>query len=782
MAHRKLQQEVDRVFKKISEGLEIFDTYYERHENCTNNPSQRDKLESDLKREVKKLQRLREQIKTWQSSPEIKDKDALLDHRRSVEVAMEKYKAVEKASKEKAYSNISLKKSETLDPQERERRDVTNYLSQCVDELERQYDALQLEVDKLILLNKKKKTSNPANDDKKNKLKELQSRYRWHQQQMELALRLIANEELDPESVKSIQEDINYFVDSNMEPDFVEDETIYDGLNLDANEAIAHEVAASFAAQNNEDSEDEGSRDSTKLSRKEQRKLEREAKKAAKAAAKGDQDITSTVIPSSPNSAEEKPECSSQKRVVSSDISRESHSVSASPSPSPVLSFKAPSTAHTGPSSSGASHGDLGSSGKANESKPLEVVSKPDTLEATSHTHIHQSLNGITTSTLKPATLPVRPAGELKWATAAAQASEKEKKTNALSFSAVANTSNTGSTSNSVSNSVVNTPVVAKLALSNFVTIDKLASSPQSNDDRNDGLRKFADQKEFLGDLSGSKADLRGDLESTLSEFDFSEEDYETEVSEVDFDEEQPEHQLSADELNGQIDARAALSNSLAKDYELLTLPSGIQDFIVSSLLSRSNINNGTSNSKKSAYQAPCNFCSSRIEPIPQGVNPPSPLDAFRSSNQWDLTRASLFDDFTNIHDSDEDKFTKTLEKFRPLETFSLFYSYYFAISPLEHEIAALLLEERNWTVSKSGDRWFLRHGQPKFTSDNCEIADFKIFKLDDWAVVDKLNFKLEYETLKQPPVGFLDISRSQQLLQQLKQGVIGTNAQGVVA
>ena len=41
MAHRKLQQEIDRVFKKINEGLDIFDSYYERHESCTNNPSQK---------------------------------------------------------------------------------------------------------------------------------------------------------------------------------------------------------------------------------------------------------------------------------------------------------------------------------------------------------------------------------------------------------------------------------------------------------------------------------------------------------------------------------------------------------------------------------------------------------------------------------------------------------------------------------------------------------------------------------------------------------------------
>ena len=290
MAHRKLQQEVDRVFKKINECLEIFNSYYERHESCTNNPSQKDKLESDLKREVKKLQRLREQIKSWQSSPDIKDKDSLLDYRRSVEIAMEKYKAVEKASKEKAYSNISLKKSETLDPQERERRDISEYLSQMIDELERQYDSLQVEIDKLLLLNKKKKTSSTTNDEKKEQYKRFQARYRWHQQQMELALRLLANEELDPQDVKNVQDDINYFVESNQDPDFVEDETIYDGLNLQSNEAIAHEVAQYFASQNAEDNNtsdaNESLQDISKLSKKEQRKLEREAKKAAKLAAK----------------------------------------------------------------------------------------------------------------------------------------------------------------------------------------------------------------------------------------------------------------------------------------------------------------------------------------------------------------------------------------------------------------------------------------------------------------------------------------------------------------
>ena len=107
---------------------------------------------------------------------------------------------------------------------------------------------------------------------------------------MELALRLLANEELDPQDVKNVQDDINYFVESNQDPDFVEDETIYDGLNLQSNEAIAHEVAQYFASQNAEDNNtsdaNESLQDISKLSKKEQRKLEREAKKAAKLAAK----------------------------------------------------------------------------------------------------------------------------------------------------------------------------------------------------------------------------------------------------------------------------------------------------------------------------------------------------------------------------------------------------------------------------------------------------------------------------------------------------------------
>ena len=40
----------------------------------TENVNQKEKFEADLKKEIKKLQRYRDQIKTWIQSSEIKDK------------------------------------------------------------------------------------------------------------------------------------------------------------------------------------------------------------------------------------------------------------------------------------------------------------------------------------------------------------------------------------------------------------------------------------------------------------------------------------------------------------------------------------------------------------------------------------------------------------------------------------------------------------------------------------------------------------------------------------
>ncbi|KAK5007825.1 CCR4-NOT core subunit [Elasticomyces elasticus] len=88
MAARKLQQEIDKTFKRVAEGVATFESIYEKLQQSTN-ASQKDKLEDALKKEIKKLQRCRDQIKAWASMNDIKDKKPLLDQRKLIETVCE---------------------------------------------------------------------------------------------------------------------------------------------------------------------------------------------------------------------------------------------------------------------------------------------------------------------------------------------------------------------------------------------------------------------------------------------------------------------------------------------------------------------------------------------------------------------------------------------------------------------------------------------------------------------------------------------------------------------
>lgn len=76
--------EIDRCIKKVTEGVDTFEDIWQKVHNATNS-NQKEKYEADLKKEIKKLQRLRDQIKAWIASAEIKDKSSLLEYRRLIE-------------------------------------------------------------------------------------------------------------------------------------------------------------------------------------------------------------------------------------------------------------------------------------------------------------------------------------------------------------------------------------------------------------------------------------------------------------------------------------------------------------------------------------------------------------------------------------------------------------------------------------------------------------------------------------------------------------------------
>lgn len=84
MAARKLQVEIDKVHKKVAEGLELFDEIWEKVYSADNS-SQKEKFEAELKKEIKKLQRLRDKLKNWIAGNEVKDKKQLLENRKLIE-------------------------------------------------------------------------------------------------------------------------------------------------------------------------------------------------------------------------------------------------------------------------------------------------------------------------------------------------------------------------------------------------------------------------------------------------------------------------------------------------------------------------------------------------------------------------------------------------------------------------------------------------------------------------------------------------------------------------
>jgi hypothetical protein len=82
--------EIDKTLKTVTQGVEVFEQTFEKLGHASNT-TQKDKLENDLKTQIKKLQRMRDQIKAWLGSSDIKDKTSLLDNRKLIETVSRLY-------------------------------------------------------------------------------------------------------------------------------------------------------------------------------------------------------------------------------------------------------------------------------------------------------------------------------------------------------------------------------------------------------------------------------------------------------------------------------------------------------------------------------------------------------------------------------------------------------------------------------------------------------------------------------------------------------------------
>ncbi|XP_049819684.1 CCR4-NOT transcription complex subunit 3 isoform X2 [Aethina tumida] len=226
-ATRKLQGEIDRCLKKVTEGVETFEDIWQKVHNATNS-NQKEKYEADLKKEIKKLQRLRDQIKSWIASGEIKDKSTLMDNRKLIETQMERFKVVERETKTKAYSKEGLGAAQKLDPAQKEREEIQHWLVSSIDLLNLQTDSFESEIESL-LANKKKK----LDKDKQERMDELKSRlerHRFHIRKLETLLRMLDNMSVEVQQIRRIKDNVEYYIESSQEPDFEDSEFIYDDI------------------------------------------------------------------------------------------------------------------------------------------------------------------------------------------------------------------------------------------------------------------------------------------------------------------------------------------------------------------------------------------------------------------------------------------------------------------------------------------------------------------------------------------------------------------------
>ncbi|XP_019055616.1 PREDICTED: CCR4-NOT transcription complex subunit 3-like isoform X2 [Nelumbo nucifera] len=232
-ASRKLQGEIDRVLKKVQEGVDVFDSIWNKVYD-TDNANQKEKFEADLKKEIKKLQRYRDQIKTWIQSSEIKDKKALLDARKLIEREMERFKVCEKETKTKAFSKEGLGQQPKTDPKEKAKSETRDWLNNVVSELESQIDCFEADIEGLSV--KKGKARPPRLTHLETSI----TRHKAHIMKLELILRLLDNDELSPEQVNDVRDFLEDYVERNQEDfeEFSDVDELYNSLPLDKVESL----------------------------------------------------------------------------------------------------------------------------------------------------------------------------------------------------------------------------------------------------------------------------------------------------------------------------------------------------------------------------------------------------------------------------------------------------------------------------------------------------------------------------------------------------------------
>lgn len=168
---------------------------------------------------------------------------------------MERFKVVERETKTKAYSKEGLGAAQKLDPAQRVKDEVRQWLTTSISALKIQIDQYESEIESLLAGKKKR-----LDKDKQDRMDELRGkldRHKFHITKLETLLRMLDNDGVEVDQVLRIKEDVEYYIESSQDPDFEENEYIYDDINgLDEVELSGTGIPSTTDSNNSNDTGD----------------------------------------------------------------------------------------------------------------------------------------------------------------------------------------------------------------------------------------------------------------------------------------------------------------------------------------------------------------------------------------------------------------------------------------------------------------------------------------------------------------------------------------------
>eukprot|EP01130_Rhizamoeba_saxonica_P005430 TRINITY_DN2173_c0_g1_i1.p1 TRINITY_DN2173_c0_g1~~TRINITY_DN2173_c0_g1_i1.p1 ORF type:complete len:412 (-),score=123.48 TRINITY_DN2173_c0_g1_i1:37-1272(-) len=230
---KKLLGEVERELKRVRDGYVDFDKILHRLKKGNNlSTNQVSKLETDLKKEIKKLQRKRDKMKSWLSNNNIRDKTSIIEARKKIEDYMEKFKKYENSRSNN--KDFETNQAEMVNQEQIEwLEEHTELLSDMIEEAEADIEELET-----------KETSDDVEADAIliAELAEKVDHHTLHFKCLRKLLHMMNNGKIQADDVEYLQDPIKQYLEKSNNGGNLENFAgIYDQMELNFDETSSEE-------------------------------------------------------------------------------------------------------------------------------------------------------------------------------------------------------------------------------------------------------------------------------------------------------------------------------------------------------------------------------------------------------------------------------------------------------------------------------------------------------------------------------------------------------------